>query len=60
MNLRLFFKKRKVGAESSASIKEGGDREDEENKEEDDREIQEEDQGRRKRYGQYSHGRTNI
>ena len=28
MNLRLYFKKRKVEAESSASIKEGGDRED--------------------------------
>ena len=47
MDLRLYFKKRKVEAESSASIKEGGDREDEENREEDDREeieILEEDQ----------------
>ena len=38
MDLRLYFRKRKVEAESSASIKEGGDREDEENREEDDRE----------------------
>ena len=47
MDLRLYFKKRKVEAESSASIKEGVDREDEENREEDDREeieILEEDQ----------------
>ena len=45
--LQAIFKKRKVEAESSASIKEGGDREDEENREEDDREeieILEEDQ----------------
>ena len=43
MYLRLYFKKRMV----EASIKEGGDREDEENREEDDREeieILEEDQ----------------
>ena len=47
MDLRLYFKKRKVEAESSASIKEGGDKENEENREEDDREeieILEEDQ----------------
>ena len=47
INLRLSFKKRKVEAESSASIKEGGDREDEENNEEDYKEeieILEEDQ----------------
>ena len=47
MDLRLYIKNRKVEAESSASIKEGGDREDEENREEDDREeieILEEDQ----------------
>ena len=43
MDLRLYFKKRKV----EASFKEGGDREDEENRKEDDREeieILEEDQ----------------
>ena len=47
MDLRLYFKKRKVEAESSASIKEGGDKENEENREADDREeieILEEDQ----------------
>ena len=38
MDLRLYFKKRKVEAESSASIKEGGDRDNEENRKEDDRE----------------------
>ena len=38
MDLRLYFKKRKIEVESSASIKEGGDRENEENREEDDRE----------------------
>ena len=46
MDLRLYFKKRKV----EASIKEGGDREDEENREEDDSEeieILEEDQDTR-------------
>ena len=47
MDVWLYFKKRKVEAESSASINKGGDREDEENMEEDDREeieILEEDQ----------------
>ena len=47
IDLRLYFKKRNVEAESIASIKEGSDREDEENNEEDDREeieILEEDQ----------------
>ena len=38
MYLRLYFKKWKVEAESSACIKEGGDRVDEENREEDGRE----------------------
>ena len=38
MYLGLYLKKRKVEAESSTCIKEGGDREDEENREEDDRE----------------------
>ena len=46
MDLRLYFKKRKVEAESSASIKEGGDRENEENREEDDREENREEDDR--------------
>ena len=47
MDVRLYFKKRKVEVEISASINKEGDREDEENMEEDDREeieILEEDQ----------------
>ena len=47
MDVTLYFKKRKVEAESSASINKGGDRQDEENREEDNREeieILEEDQ----------------